>query len=185
MAFLFGPSISLLTSLLFLIFAVVPIAKLDENIKPAFDFALLRKNRPKQFKDLKFQFLVGIDIFANTNAWRMFLPVIIFSLGSNEVYAKTGLVTTLTLVISIMAAKIYGRVIDKKHGQAVIIFTSIVTAVVHFIIPFTRKAGHAIGLKFIGDIMTTGHDISVTRGQFDNSERSNNKLMYFGTGNVV
>ena len=104
----------------------------------------------------------------------------VFSIGTNEVYAQAGLITTIVLVVSIIATKVVGKIIDNKSGRKVIKFAAIVSAVTNILRPFYPTALMVTIINSMNEIANTSGSVAYMRGQFDDADSSKNRLLYLG-----
>lgn len=178
LAMLFDPRASLVVSLLFFVLASMPLIKMVDSMKTGFRLAPRGFNWKQATQSLLVQIPIGFDYYASTTAWSLFLVVLIFASGGNEVYAKLGALTSLILVVSLVSAYAYGKLIDKKAGGQLLVWTAIGSVVSNLFRVFVRTPIAAIGTNAAHEMMATGYSMAYTRGMMDTANQTGYRVFY-------
>ena len=178
LAMMFDPRASLVVSLLFFVLASMPLIKMVDSMKTGFRLAPRGFNWKQANQSLLVQIPIGFDYYASTTAWSLFLVVLIFASGGNEVYAKLGALTSLILVVSLVSAYAYGKLIDKKAGGQLLIWTAIGSVVSNLFRVFVRTPIAAIGTNAAHEMMATGYSMAYTRGMMDTANQTGYRVFY-------
>ena len=178
LAMMFDPRASLVVSLLFFVLASIPLIKMVDSMKTGFRLAPRGFNWKQATQSLLVQIPIGFDYYASTTAWSLFLVVLIFASGGNEVYAKLGALTSLILVVSLVSAYAYGKLIDKKAGGQLLIWTAIGSVVSNLFRVFVRTPIAAIGTNAAHEMMATGYSMAYTRGMMDTANHTGYRVFY-------
>ena len=178
LAMLFDPRASLVVSLLFFVLASIPLIKMVDSMKTGFRLAPRGFNWKQATQSLLVQIPIGFDYYASTTAWSLFLVVLIFASGGNEVYAKLGALTSLILVVSLVSAYAYGKLIDKKAGGQLLVWTAIGSVVSNLFRVFVRTPIAAIGTNAAHEMMATGYSMAYTRGMMDTANQTGYRVFY-------
>ena len=178
LAMMFDPRASLVVSLLFFVLASIPLIKMVDSMKTGFRLAPRGFNWKQATQSLLVQIPIGFDYYASTTAWSLFLVVLIFASGGNEVYAKLGALTSLILVVSLVSAYAYGKLIDKKAGGQLLIWTAIGSVVSNLFRVFVRTPIAAIGTNAAHEMMATGYSMAYTRGMMDTANQTGYRVFY-------
>ena len=178
LAMLFDPRASLVVSLLFFVLASIPLIKMVDSMKTGFRLAPRGFNWKQATQSLLVQIPIGFDYYASTTAWSLFLVALIFASGGNEVYAKLGALTSLILVVSLVSAYAYGKLIDKKAGGQLLVWTAIGSVVSNLFRVFVRTPIAAIGTNAAHEMMATGYSMAYTRGMMDTANQTGYRVFY-------
>ena len=178
LAMMFDPRASIVVSLLFFVLASIPLIKMVDSMKTGFRLAPRGFNWKQATQSLLVQIPIGFDYYASTTAWSLFLVVLIFASGGNEVYAKLGALTSLILVVSLVSAYAYGKLIDKKAGGQLLVWTAIGSVVSNLFRVFVRTPIAAIGTNAAHEMMATGYSMAYTRGMMDTANQTGYRVFY-------
>lgn len=180
LAMFFDPRVSMLVSTLFFVVASWSLMRTADSM--TIGFSLKPKHFPWRMagSSLAAQLPVGFDYYASNTAWSIFLASIIFTASGNQVYAEMGALTSLILVISVVATRAYGKLIDRKAGGHLLVYAAIGGVFVNILRAVTRTPAMALGTNAAHEITTTGYTIAFTRGVFDVADRSGYRVMYIG-----
>ena len=178
LAMMFDPRASIVVSLLFFVLASIPLIKMVDSMKTGFRLAPRGFNWKQATQSLLVQIPIGFDYYASTTAWSLFLVVLVFASGGNEVYAKLGALTSLILVVSLVSAYAYGKLIDKKAGGQLLVWTAIGSVVSNLFRVFVRTPIAAIGTNAAHEMMATGYSMAYTRGMMDTANQTGYRVFY-------
>ena len=120
----------------------------------------------------------GVDIFATATAWTLFLALVVFAGDGGSLYAKIGALTSITLVVSLIASYTFGKVIDKRHGRALLVTSTIVNSFTHLVRPFVGDWKGVIVNNTVNEVATTGYSMAFMRGMFDTADQSGYRFAY-------
>lgn len=180
LAMFFDPRISMMVSTMFFILASWSLMRTSDSMTIGFNI------KPKSFPwrmarpSLLAQLPVGFDYYASNGAWSIFLASLIFTASGNQVYAEMGALTSLILIVSIVATHAYGKLIDRKAGGYLLVYAAIAEVFVNILRAFTRTPVMALGTNAANEVAITGYNIAFTRGVFDIADRSGYRVMYIG-----
>ena len=110
-------------------------------------------------------------------AWPLFLAIFIFA---GAPYAGVGLITSLAIVISIVIAYFFGRLIDIGHGRRLLRVMVPIFSLSHFMRAFIGSPVFAYSFNFASQVPETGVHLSYHQGNISRGrEISHYKLLYF------
>ena len=167
LAMFFDPRAALVVSIGFFILASVPLMRMVDSMTTGFRLAPKGFPWKKAAQSLLVQVPIGFDSYASTTAWSLFLAVIIFSASGNQVYAELGALTSLILVVSLVSAYAYGKLIDRKAGGQLLLWTAIGNIVANLFRAFVHTPVAAIGTNAAHEVMSTGYSMAYMRGMID------------------
>jgi MFS family permease len=186
-AFIFGPQVVIIIAAILFACAAAPLLKSGEQVRTnqklsfrGFPWHLLRGHALAQFA-------AGFDVFTSGTAWTLYVSVMILGLtaGNNDVYAITGMLVSVVLIVAIVASYTYGRLIDKRRGADLMKAGAIANAVTHLIRPFIVSPVSVAGLNAANELATTGYSLPYTRAVFDNADISGARVTYLGVVEVL
>ncbi len=177
-AFILGPqSIMVLSAVLFLLSAVPLLATAEPtptHIKLRFRGFPWRTT----WRSMMAQGGVGVDVFTTTTVWSIFLAIVVFGFSSNRIYAEIGLVTSITLLVTILISYTFGRMIDGQKGGTLLRIGTIVNSLIHLLRIFVRTPFEAIATNIANEFSTAGYSMPFMRGMFDTADYSGRRIEY-------
>lgn len=184
-AFLFGPSAAIMLSAAFFLMSAMPLLRTAEPTR--LNQKLHFKGFPWRgvWRSLVAEVGIGADVFATGNAWSLYMVVMIFALDGDEVYAKIGFFTSLTLFIGMVASYAFGRLIDRRQGLLLLWSSVIVNSLTHVFRPTVGSVAGIVANNAVNDVATTGYNMAFTRGVFDTADRSGFRIMYLFLVEIV
>lgn len=181
-AFIWGPQVVIVLSAVLFAFAAMPLFRTGEPV---------RVNQKLVFRGFPWRLLgghavaqsaAGFDVFASGTVWNLFIAIMIIgvSTSNNTVYAITGLLLSVVLVVALIASYTYGKIIDRKKGGELMKVGAIGNAFTHVLRPFVISPVMIVGLNAANELATTAYTLSFTRGVFDNADLSGMRTTYLG-----
>ena len=119
--------------------------------------------------------------------WTLYVAIIIIGLSSsnNDVYAITGILVSVVLVVAILASYTYGRLIDRRRGGDLMRISTIANSLIHLVRPFIQSPVTVAGLNATNELATTGYMLPYTRAVFDNADLSGVRVTYLGVSESI
>ncbi len=97
--------------------------------------------------------------------WPLFLAVVV--LPGSSVYAKVGLLASVSVVASIATAYMAGRRIDNHQGRPLLRISAVVNGLLHLCRPFVSIYPVAFGANVLNEVVTIGYRLPFTKGFYD------------------
>lgn len=164
----FGPRYIFIIGIALLIFGLVPLFRTAEPVKlrQRLDFKGFKVRKHRRV----FMSFVGVGIENNISVfvWPLFLGV--FILTDASAYAKLGVLTAVSFIVSIIASKAIGQTIDDRKGRVLLRYSAVANSLIHLVRPFVSTYPVAFGLNIINDIVTPGYRIPFFKGLFDSAD---------------
>lgn len=186
LALWFGPEVVLVISGALFLAAAVPLFKTGEKVK-------LRK--PLNVRALPWKLIRGhivphaifsFQAYIIGTVWALYVAVVIIGVGTgDEVYAVVGVLSSVVLFVSLIAAIIYGRLVDNKKGKELMQFSIVFLSISHLFRGITSSVVGVATLNAGTEAANTGASIPYVRALFDNADRSGNRIAYFGITEMV
>lgn len=164
LATLFGPQQIFLIAIVLLIVSLVPLFRTAEPVKT---------RQKLNFKDLQL-LPIRSDIISYSALsleqnfcvvlWPVFLTLFVFV---NNVYATIGALSSLSILVSVIASYSIGKLIDDKKGGILLRFSAIANALVYCFRPFVKSVGAVLGLNVVNEVLTVGYRLPYFKGLYD------------------
>lgn len=106
---------------------------------------------------------LGLENTLCINLWPMYLAL--FALGGS-VYASLGILSSLAVVVSMVAAYFFGRHIDTRNARSLLRFMAFSNAVVYLWRPFVMGPLSALLTNVINEAVTTGYRMPYLKGMY-------------------
>ena len=179
-AALFGPASAMVLSILFFLGSAVPLFRSAEPTKVHQHLKLRGFPWRDSWRSLRASVGLGADVFTSTTAWTMYITIVVFAGDGNEIYAKIGILTSLGLLVALLASYLFGRLIDHRQGLLLLRTSVIVNAIVHALRPSVTTPIGVLVSNAANDVATTGYNMAFTRGLFDTADTPGYRIVYFG-----
>jgi len=166
-AFWFGPQVMLVFATVVLAIAAGPLFYTSEPVITHQKITFRGFNWKKTWRNLVAAVALGVDFNLSGFMWYLFIFIVVLGAGGNEVYAQIGALGSITLLSSLATAYIFGRIIDKQKGGALLRYSVFGTAILHLIRPFVQHPGSVLAMNVANETTTTGYYMPFLRGLFD------------------
>lgn len=166
-AYWFGPQVTLYVAVFIFLIAAMPLFFTPEPVKThqhiTFHGIPWRKIR----RPLVAYAADGYDTIACSLLWSLFIALAVFGVNSsNTIYAQLGVLASLTMIAGIAAAKIFGSVIDRHRGNALLKISAIGNALIYLVRPLVITPLGVLLVNVFNQFTTTGYILPFTKGMF-------------------
>lgn len=170
-AYLFGPEATLFTASALFACAALPLLSTPEPVRQ--NQQITYKGLPwrKIYRGVRAELAIGVDFLVSGTAWSLFIALAIFGETTNSVYAKLGALTSLTIIAAIISAKVFGMIVDRKRGAALLRVGIVLNILTHLSRPFASTPLGAVLINAANEVATTGYAMPFTKGMFDMADR--------------
>lgn len=164
-ATLIGPRYIFLMSIVILLAGMWPLFRTREPVRThqKLDYTGLAFSKLKPYLTSH----VGLHV-ENTLClmlWPLFLAVIV--IPGAGVFAKIGILASVSVFVSIMSAYIVGRTVDKHFGRKLLRISAITNGLLHLGRPFVTVYPVAFAVNFLNEMITVGYRLPYTKGFYD------------------
>ena len=121
---------------------------------------------------------VGFDVVTSSVVWSLFLAAIVFVSQHDEVYAIIGVLSGIGMIVALVSALIFGKIIDRKAGQLLLRYGVIGKSLTHILRPIVGDGIGAAATNAGAEVSTTAYSMSFTRGMFDVADYSGFRFTY-------
>lgn len=96
--------------------------------------------------------------------WPLFLAIYVFA---NSPYIKLGIITSLSVLVSLFLARIMGRTIDKNQGRILLRAGAVGNAFLNLFRPLVNSFPFALGINLANEAVTPAYRMPLTKGFYD------------------
>ena len=122
--------------------------------------------------------VVGFDFIASGITWTLFASLFIFANSGNGVYAALGALASLGVFISILAAWVFGQLVDRHKGKILFTVGVISNSLIHLFRPFVMNPAGMMGVNIANETATSAYAMPFTRLLFDVADTSGFRITY-------
>lgn len=169
-AFLFGPQATLLAAAVLFFIAATPLFFSPEPVQTHQHVTFKGFNWRRAWRGIMAHGAIGADFAASGQTWALYIAIVVFGVSSNDVYVKVGAVTSITLLVAITSARIYGRLIDRRRGGDLLKFSVVGNMALHIYRIFVTTPTSVVGTNVANEAFTTGQNMPFVRGMFEMSD---------------
>ena len=108
-------------------------------------------------------------------SWPLYISIFIFT---DDVYAKVGLVTSVSIAVSILVTRAYGKLIDNDSGKTLLNSASVFASATHALRPVINSLGGVVLINMTSELAETGVLLPFTKGFYDEADSANNRIAY-------
>lgn len=171
----FSINVTIILALLLVLFAIWPLMLTSEPIKRQTKLNLNDFSFRRYRRNVFSYVFEGISRQVGLVIWPLFISVFIFTDG---VYAKVGFVTSLSIAASLLVARLYGKLIDRKAGKTLLNSSSLAVSGLHLIRPHIGSLGGVASVNLVSEFAETGVILPFTKGFYDEADGSKNRIAY-------
>lgn len=178
LAFVSGPEVVMVIAAILFLLAALPLFKTGEPVKTHQKLDFQGFPWRTTWRSFVAEIGVGIDVFATGTAWTLFMAVVVFAGDGDEIYAKVGLLSAVSLIAALVASYSFGKLIDRHQGGILLRFSTIFNSFIHLLRAFISTPMSVVLANIMNEAGTTGYSMAFTRGMFDTADSSGKRLAY-------
>lgn len=162
-ATVFGPQYTIAAAIAMFIGAVIPLFLSAEPTKLHQKLSFRGLPYRKLSRDFISRFAQGVDTSASLVMWPFYAAVVLLTVNT---YASVGLVTSLGIIASILAAHFIGRVVDRQKGRVLLNWSVALNSLIHVARPFAGGFSGAVAINTANEAVTAGYMMPYTKGMY-------------------
>ncbi len=178
LAFVAGPQVVMVVAAIIFLLAALPLFFSAEptRLKQKINF----RGFPWRltYRSLIAESAVGVDLYATGTAWSLFMVVVIFAGDGSEIYAKVGLLSSVSIIAALVASYAFGKLIDRRRGKELLLFGSLANSLTHFLRAFISTPVSVVYANIMNEGAVTAYNMAFTRGMFDTADISGKRIAY-------
>ncbi len=113
---------------------------------------------------------IGADFVASTSMWSLYIAIGILGVTDNAIYAQIGALFSVTVIASLIFARIYGNLIDKHRGGELLKVGVLLNSLVHLLRPLVSTPVQVVVTNIANEAGTTAQAMPFTKGMFDTAD---------------
>lgn len=170
-ALAFGPQAMLAFGSLLMIMAALPLFFTGEPVRVKQKITLRHFNWKIAWKPAVANIASGVDVDLSGIMWAAFLAIVVLGgVQNSAVYAEIGALSSISIIVSIVVAYTYGKIVDNHQGKRLLKLSVLGDTLLHFLRPFVSTPVQALGANVANEVVTTGYTMPATRGIFDTAD---------------
>lgn len=177
-ASLAGPASAIVLSILLFLLSAVPLFRTAEPTKLHQDITLKGFPWRIAWRSIRANLGFGVDVVASSTGWVLFISAVIFTNDGNELYAKIGAFTSVSLVVALVTSYLFGKLIDRRQGLLLLRSSVVLNSMVHLLRPGVSTATGIVISNAVNEMATTGYSIAFVRGEFDMADTPGYRIAY-------
>lgn len=177
-ASLAGPGSAIVLSIALFLLSAVPLLRTAEPTRLHQHITLRGFPWRLMWRSLRANVGFGVDAVASSTAWVLFISAVIFTNDGDELYAKIGAFTSVSLVAALVTSYLFGRLIDHRQGLLLLRSSVVLNSVVHLLRPGVSTATGIVMANAANEMATTGYSIAFVRGEFDMADTPGYRIAY-------
>lgn len=166
-ATLFGAEYTFLAATIFFIFALIPLFFTKEPTKTGQILDYFGLDLSKLSRDVISFAGLGIENSIRMSLWPLFLALFVFK---DNVYVQIGILSSFAVIVSVILARIVGRMIDERRGRYLLRVGAIAKACISVVTPIVSSFGFAAALNFMSELATTSTRLPYVKGMYDRAD---------------
>lgn len=186
-ASLYGPSWSILLTIVLFALSAVPLFRSAEQVKTHQKITLKGFPWRKTWRSLRGNGGLGVDIVATNMAWVLFMSSVIFAGDGDELYAKIGILASVSIFVALAASYVFGRLVDHKQGLLLLKSSTLVNSALHLLRPTVSTTTGVLLVNAVNEAAYAGYSLAFIRGEFDLADTPGYRIVYLSlmefTGN--
>lgn len=185
-AYLFGPQVVIIAATVLFALAALPLFFSPEpvGVHQKVDFrTLLQRYTPGHF----IAYIgIGSNHAASVFTWPLFLVLVIFTTGTDVVYAQIGAVTSVAVLAGFVIIHIYGQLIDSARGRKLLEYSAIGYSVLHLSRLAVVSPVGVVAFNVAREAAMTGYNMPFTQGMLDTSDSvEDERIAYLSWAELV
>lgn len=178
-ATLVSPQATFALAIVLLIAAGVPLFHTAEPMKTGRSYNTKRTLRRTHVDGLLARSVETFGWFSTMGVWTLFLATVVFADAGASIYAVIGGLASLSMLVSIVGAWLFGKTIDNNKGPQLLYGAVVIKSLVQAARPFISTPPMVIVADTANELGTTGGMIASLRGMFAAADESDDRVAYF------
>ncbi len=165
-AYLFGPQATLIFASTVFALAAAPLFFTPEQVKTHQHITFRGLPYKRISGTAVAELAVGVDWIASGVMWSLLLAIGVFGIADNAVYAQLGILSSITIIVGVAVARLFGVIVDKNHGRELLRAGVLADSITHILRPFIATPIGALLLNIMNESVTTAYALPLTKAIF-------------------
>ena len=178
----FGGSYVFLVAAVLMLFGVMVLLRTAEPVKTRqrLDFSLPVH---KMKIDMQSYAAFATENILTNILWPTFVVLFVLVGG---VYIKLGLLSSISVLVSILATYIFGKIADAKKGRRLLRISASLNSLLHLSRSFATSLPHVFAINILNDSLTIGYSLPYTKGWYSAADDfAGKRIAYFAAIEVA
>ncbi len=124
------------------------------------------------------QSVIGVDYVVSGMVWTLFITAFLFAGLHENIYMALGGLASLGVAVSMVAAWLFGRLVDRHKGDVLLVFGIVGNTITHLFRPFIGTTTGVMGVSVANETATSAYSLAFTRVLFDIADSSGFRITY-------
>lgn len=178
-ATLYGPAAAVGIASVLFIFAAVPLLRTVEPVAIRSKIAFQGFPWRLTWRSFITAGGTGHDFIISGLAWTLFIATTALAGTGEGIYALLGALASVGAFISMVAAWFFGKVVDRRQGDALFTSGVIANTFIHLFRPFALTPAAVLGVAMTNETATSAYVLPWTRATFQIADTSGHRIAYF------
>lgn len=174
-----GPNTAVVIASVLFAFAAVPLFRTVEPVKLRAKIVFEAFPWRLTWRSFIGAGVIGYDFIIAGIAWSLFVAVVVFAGLGDGIYASLGAISSVGVLVSMLAAWFFGKIVDKNQGDTLFTTGVLGISVIHLFRPFTSVPTGVLGTNMATETATSAYVLPWTRATFDIADTSGHRVAYF------
>lgn len=175
LAMVFGIEFVIGVSIIFMLLAIWPLMLTHEPMRQRGSMSFKGVSLKREARNMVSFGAVGVGRQMGLTLWPLYIAVFIFT---DNIYGMVGLVTSISVVASILMAKMIGSLIDNHKGLALLQYSTVFLTVIHALRAMVSSLAGVIGLNILGEFSETGVMLPLMKGYYARADGAKDRIAY-------
>lgn len=170
LAYLFSPQVTLVVASVVFMLAATPLLLTPDTaltrqkiILKGIDWQRIRPQIASSVGN-------GFDYVVSGIIWSLFIAITVFDFNTNLIYAELGFLSSFTLIISVIVAKVFGIIVDGQKGGELLKAGVIMNGLTHIARIFALTPFGVVMVNILNEIATIAYMMPYKKGMFASAD---------------
>ena len=159
-----SPQVTIGFAMLVLLGSLIPLFLTNEPVKTHQHITFKNFKWRRHKRDFVSLSAFNIENVATGVMWPLLIAVFIFT---EDTYAKLGGIVAVAMVLSMVGARMFGKIIDNKKGYYLLKYGVYLNAVTHSVRSFITAGGGAVAVSLLNEPTTLSYRMPLVKGFYD------------------
>lgn len=183
LATVFGTDTAMIAAILIMLLAIIPLMMTAEPVRATGkmpDFSTVKLN--KETRNILAYSGAAIARQSMLYLWPLYIALFVFT---ENIYGMVGFVTSISVVSSIIAAKMFGGLIDDRKGGNLLNYGAIFYSIINALRVTVSTTHGVIGINIMSEVGETSMVLPLTKGFYDHADSRKDRVAYISLMEVA
>lgn len=166
-AYVFGPEATILVAAIIFALAAWPLLLTAEPVRTRQHITFNGMKWNTIERSLVANFGIGWNFASSGIVWSLFIAIFVFGISNDAVYAKIGIVSAVSIIAAVVTARIYGILIDQKHGNVLLHLGVFAASLINLLRPLVSAPLGVVVTNVSNEAATNAYAMPFTKGAYD------------------